>query len=125
MSKLENEIKQNVLDFISDLKDNVFCENDEQGEFMLVEFFFTKMHAGRVTQHIIDHVLPHKLIIKKRNLHFFIENRKIFSGLPEDRIDYYGEILGGGKVVDKENMEYIWEYFDIMIKLTEKYKKDK
>ena len=122
---LLNDMKTTILDLIGDLKENIFILSDEQGDLILVEFFFKKIHPDRVIQHIIDHVLPWKDKIKKRDINFFIENQGIFQGLPDDRIFHYGEVIGRSDRVDDEDRRVIWEYFDTMIILSEEYKKNK
>ena len=119
------DLKETLLDFIADLKDNIFYTNEEKGELMLVEFFFKRLHTGRVMQHILKHVVPHKKMIKNRDLDFFIENRSIFSGLPEDRIDHYSDVLSHQTKIDDDDMNVIWQYFETMIAIAEQYKKNK
>lgn len=121
--ELCEDIKNTLLDFISDLKTEVFIEEVEQGELFIVEFFFERLHPERCMNHIIDYLLPWKRQVRNRDMEFFKENRHIFEGLPEDRIDYYSnKIL---TKVDQESIEVMWEFFDTMIELAETYKKNK
>lgn len=117
------DAKSTILDFIGDLKDNIFDSEEEQGDLMLVEFFFKRMHPERVIDHIVKHALPYKAKIKKRDVNFFLENRKIFAGLPEDRIDYYSNVIAIGTKLSDEDRKIIWEYFDLFVSLGESYRK--
>ena len=119
------DAKSTILDFIGDLKDNIFDSEEEQGDLMLAEFFFKRMHPERVIDHIVRHILPYKAKIKKRDVNFFLENRKIFAGLPEDRIDYYSEIIATGDRLSDEDRKAIWDYFDAFVSLAEYYRKVK
>ena len=73
------DMRETVLGLISDLKENVFTKRDEQGDFMLVEFFFKRMHPEKIMQHIIAHILPWKAKIHAREQDFFIKNTNIIS----------------------------------------------
>jgi len=84
-----------------------------------VDFVFRRWHPGRVMDHVILHVLPHKQSIAERNVKFFLENQGIFAGLPEDRIRYYSNIISGGERLDDEDRQTIWEYFDTIVGLAE------
>jgi len=119
------DAKNTILELIGDLKDNIFDQEEERGDLMLVEFFFRRMHPERVIDHVSAFALPHKLQIKNRDINFFLENRKIFSGLPEDRIDYYSNMIAVGTKLSEEDRQTIWDYFDLFITLAESYRKVK
>ncbi len=125
MSSRLDDMKSTILDLISDLKENVFTHSDEQEDLMLVEFFFKRLHPERVMQHIIKKVIPHKNKICSRNIDFFVYNKAIFAGLPDDRIAHYGHIITETNRLDKEDKKVIWEYFDTILELAEDYKKRK
>ncbi len=118
-------MKSTLLELVRDLKENIFKNNDEQGDLMMVEFFFKRMHEEMVMQHIIKQVVPYKIKIKDRDINFFIENRCLFAGLPEDRIDYYRNIIVSNERLNDEDRQIIWEYFDTIMALAESYRKHK
>lgn len=128
MAHQEN-IKKTILEFIKDLKDNVFTEPVEQGELALVEFFFKKMSTVSVASHVVTHVLPHEKKIRDRDLSFFLKEKdNIFGGLPEDRVNHFANLVTfaqdkGG--LSEEDKNSAWAYFDTLIDLSKKYKKDK
>jgi hypothetical protein len=117
------DIKNTQLEFIADLKENVFSGPIEQGELFTVSFFFERLHPERAMDHVVSHVLPWKKQIRKRDVHFFQNNKHIFEGLPADRVEYYSEKLS--KDIDEESRNVMWEFFDTMIELAEQYKKHK
>lgn len=122
---LLEDLKSTVLDLIIDLKNNIFTLEDEKGDLMLVEFFFKRLHPENIMQHVVKYILPWKKKIEKRNEDFFLNNKNIFKGLPEDRIDHYGEIIAESDRVDDDDKIVIWEYFDTIIEIAESYKKRK
>jgi len=122
---LLTDIKTTILDLVKDLKDNIFTELDEQGEFMMVEFFFKRMHPEAIMNHIVEKILPWKEKINKRDQNYFLENTALFEGLPKDRISHYGQVISGGDRVDDEDRKTVWEYFDTMVAIAEGYRKVK
>ena len=118
-----HDIKNTQLEFINDLKENVFSGMVEQGELFTVAFFFERLHPERCMDHVISHVLPWKKQIRKRDIHFFQDNKHIFEGLPDDRVEYYSYKLA--KDIDKESRDVMWDFFDTMLELAEQYKKHK
>lgn len=127
MDNIPEDAKQTVLDLISDLRDNVriFGGDEERGDLSVVEFFFQRLHPERVMQHLVEKLLPHKRQIEKRDQSFFLKNRVLFAGLPDNRIDYYSSVISSGNKISVDERNTIWEYFDAILALTEAYKKDK
>jgi hypothetical protein len=122
-----DEAKAMVLDLITDLRDNVriFGGEEEIGDLSAVEFFFQRLHPERVMQHLIDKLLPHKKQIERRDQKFFLNNRILFAGLPDDRVDYYTNIIAKGNSISEEERDTIWAYFDSLLALAEDNKKNK
>jgi len=121
--RLPVTLKTTILDLISELRNYIFDSPEEKGDLFLVEFLFKKLSPEKIMQHIITHVLPWKKQIKNRDEKFFLENRKIFQGIPEDRIAHYGRVIVNEERILKEDRESVWEYFDVIICLAESYKK--
>jgi hypothetical protein len=128
-ARIAENIKSTVLELITDLKDSIFTGSDEQGDLLMVEFFFKKMNNTSISDHIVARVLPHKVKIEKRNIEFFITEKKhIFAGLPEDRIEYFSNLVTRTKEeggLADDDREAIWNYFDTLVILAEEYKKKK
>ena len=121
-----NNMKTTVLEFIGDLKDNVLTSPSDQGDLVLVEFYFKRMHPLMLMEHIIKHVAPHHQHITDRNVQFFINQKdKIFAGLEESKVDYFAKMCSaeGKEGIGAENRDIIWAYFDTMICIATEYKK--
>lgn len=131
MSKrdIPQDIRNTVLELIGDFKDNIFVKPEEQGDLMLVEFFFQKLSAETITDRIVKHVLPYSKEIETRNVIFFLEKKnEIFGGLPKPRVEYFSGLIqksekDGG--MSDENKDVVWSYFDTLKALGEEYKKNK
>ena len=126
---LQDDAKQTILEFIKELRDGVFTEPSDQGDLLLVEFFFQKLHPLTVMAHLTEHILPYEKEIKGKERSFFITKKdKIFQGLPKERIDYFAKMITkpeaeGGISKDTENA--VWEYFKTLRALAIAFKKQK
>ena len=116
-------VKNTQLEFISDLKENVFEDDVDQGELFTVAFFFERLHPERCMDRVVSHILPWKKQIVERDEHFFHDNKHIFEGIPDDRVEYYAEKMT--YEIDQKSKEVMWDFFDTMIALAEAYKKHK
>lgn len=131
MSKrdIPQDIRNTVLELISDFKDNIFTKDEEKGDLMLVEFFFQKLSAVTIADRIVAHVLPFSREIENRDVSFFLKKKnEIFGGLPKERVEYFSTLIQksekeGG--MSDENRGVVWDYFDTLKSLGEEYKKNK
>lgn len=119
------DLKKTIIEMIGDIKDCICTTPEEEGDMLLCEFFFEQMHPERVMNHIVEKVLPWKAKIKKRDIDYFLNNMSIFNGIDEKCIEKYTKKIADPKCISEENRNTIWAYFDIMITLSEKYKKHK
>jgi len=120
------DLKNILSEFVSDLKDNIFVQPNEQNDFIMMEFFVKSVEPDIIMNNVIDTMLPHKKNIVDRNMSFFIKNKEyIFLGMPLDKVDYYIDVLTDSNRTDDDNLSIIWDYFDVMIDIAEKYKKNK
>lgn len=124
-----DDIHRTTLELITDFRDNIFTQPAEQGDIMLVEFFFKKMNPVDIAERIVLHVLPFSQKIKDRDISFFIEKKnEIFGGLPKERVEYFASLIEkpekrGG--MSDENKEIVFSYFDTLDALGQEYKKNK
>ena len=123
-----SDMKLTIEEFIGDLRENIFTK-EEEGDLLLVEFFFKKMNNEKLMNHIIEHVLPYSKKIKNRKESFFIKKKDhIFAGIPKDKTEYFAKLIikkesEGG--LSDENRQVIWTYFDTITTIAKLYKKEK
>lgn len=122
-SEIIQDLKDTLLEFLIDLKENIALKPEEQGDLAIVEFFFNQMTCSNLMQHFIAHVLPWENAIKCRDDKFFINNKRIFGGLPSDRVEYFSQMWKGNRLT-QEDRDSIWEYFDTMVEIARQYKKN-
>lgn len=125
---LLSQLKTTVRELIADLSENIFTSKEEKSDMALVDVFFECMSESQLMNHTIINTLPFAEQIKARDVHFFTTQKdKIFEGLPSDRIDYFEKLITtssdeGG--MSDENKNVIWDYFNIIVAIAEKYKKN-
>ena len=119
------DLKTTVLEFIADLRDSVFTNADDLGDLAMVEFFFKQQDKTRTFNHFVQHVLPWKAYVTNRDSSFFVKNREIFQGLPEDRIDHFSSAWTDPDRISDEDKDIIWSYFDTLIAIVERERKRK
>ena len=115
-----DELYQIVFDFLTDLAD-IFVLDVERGDLSIIELFYKRLHKDSVMQHTINKLLPFSGQIKSRDINFFNQNKYIFAGLPNDRVEYYGGLITGGKRLSAEDLQNCWDYLDTMIALSTSY----
>lgn len=118
------DLKKTVLEFITDVKDVIIQDAKERIEFSKVLIYFRAITPTKIMEHASKHITPHIAKIKKRDVAFFLNNKHIFAGLPNDRIQYYSKKFETGGISD-QNMKIIWEYWDTISSLMEEHKKIK
>jgi hypothetical protein len=116
------DLRQTVFEFHTDLGD-IFTSKIENGDFVIMEFFYKHLPKEVLMQYAIEKLLPFKPQIKERNIQFFNQNTCVFSGLPEDRVAYYRDMIVTQKRLSEDDLSMIWEYLDTMLALAESYKK--
>ena len=124
-TKEPEETKNTIIDLIVDLKDNIFYKTNEKQDLIVVEFFFRRLNANEIISYVTSEIIPLKSKIQERDVNFFIENKYLFIGLPESKVEYYTSIIVNSDRLTTEDREVIWNYFDLLIALSESYTKNK
>lgn len=120
-------LKETVLDFINDIE-KLFSDPEDQMEIMKVYLYFSNMSDHDLMNHIIAHILPYSDKIKKRDEAYVLgERSNIFAGFPKSKVEKIVQIVhadpeNGG--LTREERDAIWEYFDLMIEITDQFKKN-
>lgn len=121
-TQLKKDLKKISLDLITDLS-TILDKNDEADDLSKIELYYNMTHEDVIMNDAVKHLLPHKINIKKRNIKFFENNKYLFGDLPEDKVEYYGNIIKSKKRVSADDLTMIWDYIDVMIEYAEAYKK--
>lgn len=122
---MAEELKETILELVAALSDSVFTRKNEKADMTIIEFFFTKMSSDSIAAHVIKTILPHSSKIINRDLDYFLSNEGIFSGLPKEKIEYYGNIIKDNNRMSTDNRAVVWEYLDTILMLATNMKKTK
>ena len=115
-------LQNTITELVSQLRDSVFYhDNAAVSELTAAHIYFQRMAKTHIMDHVVAQVLPHAHKIRSRDKAFFFNNRSLFAELPQDRVDYYATYFMHH--APKDVMDSTWSYFDVMLKLAEKYKK--
>lgn len=118
MNQNSFELHQMMFDMVTDLE-NVFSRPEEKGDLGIILFYIKKQHPESVMKFTIEKLLPYKDYIENRNLNFFADNTCIFTGLPDEKVEYYTTEITRNKRLSDEDMNTLWEYLSAMIALAE------
>ena len=118
--KILEQLKSQVIELLDDLSN--ICNNDQ--DILMVQVIFSSIDPEKLMTGFIEWVYPWKNFILQKNEEFFEKNDHIFGPLPVDKVEKFKVKFKDG-TFDNDDKETIWEYFNIFIKLIEKYNKIK
>jgi hypothetical protein len=120
------QLKNHMLELVDDLK-CIFTLPNDTTDLNILKIGLSVMNEVEIMNGVIENFLPYKKQITDRNISFFKEHKnQIFKGLDQKRVDYFDSRITkppseGG--ISDEDKEVIWQYFDVIIQLSEEYKK--
>jgi hypothetical protein len=121
------DMRETLMEFLTDLADNIFNTPDGRSDVGFVKAFFSVLSDQKIMDNMVDNLLPYSSEIENRNLNFFVkEKNKIFSGLPQEKIDHFEFLIitpaDKGGLTDS-NRGVIWDYFQVMLDIAKQFKK--
>lgn len=124
MNKELVKLKQVIEELIVQLKANVFYYDAQcVGELGVAELLFHNMTQDQLMDHVVRYILPHADKIRARDRHFFYKNRSLFAQLPEQRVSFYADYFMNH--ADDHTLMTMWQYFEVILRLVESYRKQK
>ena len=112
-----DRFKRSVIQFIDDLID-IF---PQESDLIIARVFFDdQIPIVSIANGFVTHVIPHREMISKRNEKFFLENNNIFGMIDNGRVLRFKK-LWTSSLLDKDDREVIWTYFDAFITLIDAY----
>jgi len=122
MADPSHYLKSTIIDMITDIRENVLHYEEEQADLNIIELFFKANHEERIMHRAIKYILPHRDAIKDRDAGFFKNNKFLFSGLDEEKVDYYMKVISDPRRFTPEDEDTLFQYFDTIITILEVYK---
>lgn len=113
------QFKQGLITFF----DELISMFPTEGDLVIVRIFINdQVPIMDVMEHFVTQLLPLKDVVKERNDEFFLNNNVLFEALNQSRVGYFKTLWQSG-VLDKEDKETVFRWFDSFIFLAERYAK--
>lgn len=114
-----SDMKKQVINLLDDLSE-VF---PSETELLMARIYFdTQVDPLTIMQGFEKWVYPWKDKIIARDERFFHENDHIFGPVPANKLIKFKKMYKDG-TIDSQDKKVIWDYFNVYIKLIERYKK--
>ena len=120
MSKeqLLTTLRTQVIRFLEDLRALFPTEADLIIMSVMLSNDNIPMHE--IMTYVQTEILPLKKQISERNERFFLDHNILFEKLDDTKVNRFKE-LWLSPVMDKENKDSVWRWFDVFVKLAEKH----
>ncbi len=114
---LEEKFKENLLEFFSEL----VVQFPKEADLILMRMIFKEMSADLLVNRFIKDILHLKDKVIQRDSTFFLENRLLYvdAKLDESKTNHFKQLWQSN--IDDEDRDTIWEWFDVLITISEEY----
>lgn len=117
--KVCEQLRDQVMNLLDDLLS--ICPNES--DILMVRLFFeNSVPSETLMKGFMKWVYPWKEYIERKDQRYFEENDHMFGPLPQDKVKYFKRKFQDG-TFDKDDLETIWAYFSVFLKLMIKYDK--
>lgn len=112
-----NEFKRQLLLFL----DEMIEQFPNEGDFVVMRILLNdQISINDVMNNFILQILPLKTMVKERNDNFFLQNNILFEDLDKSKVNHFKKIWRSD-LLDNDDKEAMWQWFDMFIKISEKY----
>jgi hypothetical protein len=113
-----NRFKHGMIQFIDELIEQF----PEEADLIIIRVFFdNQVPITVVADSFVEHVLPHKDRIRRRDDKFFLENNHMFSMLDTGKVVHFKKLWTSTRL-DEDDREAIWKWFNTFSTLVEAYR---
>ena len=117
--KLLGEFRNNLVSFLDELIEQFPSE----GDLVAARIFLAdQVPIVDIMNTFIKRVLPIRDMAKARDEKFFLENDVLFAQASTSKVSYFKE-LWSSSMLDNDDRQTIWRWFDLFISITDKYNK--
>lgn len=120
--KLKTILYDELMNFAKSMEEILDSHSLDSDDVLYVKIFLQALGKDKCMKHVIKRILPYKDQIGNRDQKFFEKNKKIFGELPQDRVDYFSDLIINEKLT-KEDKDEIWDFFDTFVTCADEYKK--
>lgn len=110
-------LKNQLAIFLGNLQEQFPNDYDISGAKTLIENNIIDIRT--IMEYFVIKLLPWKSMIVERKDDFFLKNNVLFEEFNMDKVNYFKKIWESN--VDSDTKDNIWKWFDVFIKMTEKY----
>jgi len=112
-----NEFKRQLLLFLDEMVEQF----PNEGDFVVMRILLNdQISINDVMNNFILQILPLKTMVKERNDNFFLQNNILFEDLDKSKVNHFKKIWRSD-LLDDDDKEAMWQWFDMFIKIAEKY----
>jgi len=79
----------------------------------------TLLSSERIIKYYITYVWPMKKHLKTRNTDFFIKNKRIYPGAPEEDVAFFKALWSVKGAMTEKEKATVWKFWDTLIEITE------
>jgi hypothetical protein len=111
--------KLTLKDFLSDFKDNIFTNSDEQLDLatgLVALEYIPPLQLAKSSMHMLEY----KDEIIARNEHFFLERDSLFAGLPSTFVTKYKSKIMSDPRISEDEKNIAWDYITMLLEYLEK-----
>lgn len=122
MSQPVDKVLKQLHQQVTNLIDDILTICPDERDLLSIRIFFNLYPEIDLMEGFIKWVYPWKEHIMEKNEDFFKKNTHVFGPLPADKVAHLKTKLYDG-TFDEQDKEIMWKYFQVFIRLVEKYKK--
>ena len=117
--KLLGEFRNNLVSFLDELIEQFPAE----GDLVAIRIFLAdQVPIVDIMHMFVKRVLPIRDMAKARDEKFFLENDVLFVQASSTKVSYFKE-LWISSMLDEDDRQTIWRWFDLFINISDKYNK--
>ena len=118
-TEILSQFKTQIIKFLDEMVEQF----PNEGDFVVMRILIKDQYSiNDVMNNFIQQVLPLKQMVKDRNDKFFLENNILFEDLDSTKVNHF-KTVWRSDFLDDDDRQAMWLWFDLFIKLAEKYQR--
>jgi len=112
--------QNNLISFL----DELINQFPQEADLVIARIFLKdQVPIADVMNYVCHKLLPLKQLVTNRDEKFFVENNILFEDLQKSKVNHFKKLWRSG-LLDDEDKETIFKWFDTFLFLAEKYQKN-
>ena len=116
---IQEKFKENLIEFFSEL----VIQFPKEADLIVLRMVLNELSAELLINRFIKDILHLKDKVTNRDSTFFLENKLLYldANLDENKTNHFKQIWQ--QDIDDEDRDCIWEWFDLLITISEEYQR--